>query len=226
MQTLAKGLIGFALLVVLAIVSLTDLHPSTVKGAEGPTVTIDPAQLPLPVKGSATIEGTVAATQSGAWNVGISGNNAAAPLLVKNVNEPGRLPYDVIATFNSDRCVANCSNFDNIFSRTIFDLPSVPAGKKWVVTHVSGFLPSDSSTEMFVAFQNRTVVDLGGGPVRWGFYGPFFPILGGHRFGFSTPASFVFSAGETPHVQLVLPAPSIYENNNLSVDGYLIDDMN
>ncbi len=46
----------------------------TVAQAGGPTVTIDQAQLlPLPVSGSATVSGTVAATQSGPWNVGIVG---------------------------------------------------------------------------------------------------------------------------------------------------------
>src|SRR5215831_18784092 len=32
--------------------------------------------VPLPVTGSTTVSGAVAATQSGAWNVGISGNSA------------------------------------------------------------------------------------------------------------------------------------------------------
>ena len=45
----------------------------TVVQAGGPTVTIDPTELPLPVSGSATVSGTVAATQSGPWNVGILG---------------------------------------------------------------------------------------------------------------------------------------------------------
>lgn len=50
----------------------------TVVQANGPTVMIDPAELPLPVSGSATVSGTVAATQSGPWNVGITGTPAFA----------------------------------------------------------------------------------------------------------------------------------------------------
>src|SRR5215467_10429922 len=45
--------------------------------------------VPVPVTGSTTVSGTVAATQSGAWNVGITGQ----PIAFKNVDEPGRRPY-------------------------------------------------------------------------------------------------------------------------------------
>jgi len=53
--------------------SLMNSRQSVVQGAGGPTVSIDQAQLPLPVTGSATVSGTVSATQSGPWNVGITG---------------------------------------------------------------------------------------------------------------------------------------------------------
>jgi hypothetical protein len=44
-----------------------------VHAGAGPTVTIDPSQIPLPVSGSATVSGTVAATQSGPRGVSLTG---------------------------------------------------------------------------------------------------------------------------------------------------------
>ena len=67
-------------------------------GISGP-VNINAASA-LPVTGSTTVSGAVAATQSGTWNVGITGtpnvnvtNPATAPALFLNVNDPGRIPH-------------------------------------------------------------------------------------------------------------------------------------
>jgi hypothetical protein len=59
----ALGLIG----------SMMNSHPSVLQAAGGPTVTIDPSQLPLHVTGTTTVSGTV----------GITGNTAATPLFVR-----------------------------------------------------------------------------------------------------------------------------------------------
>jgi hypothetical protein len=108
MQNLRNKLIaGGAVLILAAIGTIMNSHPALGQSG-GPTITIDPAQLPLPVKGSTTVSGAVAATQSGPWSVGISGtpnvnvtgtpnvdvvNPATAPALFLNVNDPGRIPY-------------------------------------------------------------------------------------------------------------------------------------
>jgi hypothetical protein len=91
--------------------------------------------IPLPVSGS------VSAAQSGAWNVGLVGtpsvslagtptvnvqNAAAMPVFFRNVDDPGRIPYQSINFIN---CTGQDCNFA---------FPPVPAGHRLVVTHVSG----------------------------------------------------------------------------------------
>src|SRR5215831_13589077 len=48
--------------------------------------------VPLPVTGSTTVSGAVAATQSGAWNVGIAGNSTSNPVLIGDVDNAARRP--------------------------------------------------------------------------------------------------------------------------------------
>jgi hypothetical protein len=67
MNILKNRMLVIAIIAVLAVIgSLMNSQQSTVRAAaRGPTVTIDPTQLPLPVQGSLGVAGTVAATQSG-----------------------------------------------------------------------------------------------------------------------------------------------------------------
>ena len=89
MRTIKNRLFAAAIIAGLAVIgSVMNSRQSTLQGAGGPTVTIDQAQLPLPVQGSLGISGSVAATQSGPWNVGITGtptvniNNTVNPFRV------------------------------------------------------------------------------------------------------------------------------------------------
>lgn len=88
----------------------------------GVNVTVtNTSPVPVSIQGSANISGSVAATQSGSWNVGIAG----IPL-VKNVDERGRNPYFVQISCqerNSNGCRATT--------------PDVPAGKRLVLEHVN-----------------------------------------------------------------------------------------
>jgi len=119
MQNLRNQLIaGGAVLLLAAIGTMMNRQAAQAQGQGGPTVTIDPDQLPLPVKGSTTVSGTVAATQSGTWNVGLTGtpnvnvaNPATAPALFLNVEDPGRVAYQSVAAGNcsSGGCFAGFS---------------------------------------------------------------------------------------------------------------------
>jgi hypothetical protein len=89
--------------------------------------------VPVPVTGSTTVSGTIAATQSGTWNVGITGtphvnvtNPATAPVLFLNVNDPGRIPYQsqLLSTCPADEC--------------ILTFPVVPTNHRLVIQHFSG----------------------------------------------------------------------------------------
>jgi hypothetical protein len=119
---------------------LSNSQQSTVRAQGGPTVTIDKTQLPLPVQGSLGVSGSVAATQSGTWNVGITGtpnvglasgasvridNTVGDPVRVRNVN-------DAIQPFQAQ---ATCNSTVNTCTTEIFD---VPAGKRAVIEYFSG----------------------------------------------------------------------------------------
>jgi hypothetical protein len=118
--------------------SLMNSQQSTVRAAAGPTVTIDPTQLPLLVQGSLGVSGAVTATQSGSWNVGLTGtpnvkvaNPATAPVLALNVNDPGRIAYQS-SMFGCGGGTTNTS--------CEIDFKSVPAGHMLVVQHVSLYI--------------------------------------------------------------------------------------
>jgi hypothetical protein len=106
--------IGAVAIVVIAL--FTSAPPTVVQGAgSGQTVTIDSAQLPLPVKLSSTISGTIAATQSGIWNVN-----------TKNVDERGRIPYQVVLNCDGDG-MPDCINTGSV----------VGPNKRVVIEHVN-----------------------------------------------------------------------------------------
>jgi hypothetical protein len=87
MSTFKKRVLGAAIIAALAVIgSLMNCQQSTVRATAGPSVTIDPTQLPLPVQGSLGVSGTIAANQSGTWNVGITGTPNVAITGTPNVN--------------------------------------------------------------------------------------------------------------------------------------------
>jgi len=74
--------------------------------------------------------------------------------------------------------------------------PPVPAGKQWVITHVSGRLPTTES-HAHVRLQHRQIVALQ--LVKTAYFGPFSPVSN-IMIGFSTAAYAVIEAGERAHV--------------------------
>lgn len=61
--------------ILLLALSLSFAHVNPVDGAPpGPSVTVVNTPLPVTLQGTSSISGTVAATQSGTWNVGITGS--------------------------------------------------------------------------------------------------------------------------------------------------------
>lgn len=56
------------------------------------------------------------------------------PAYTKNVDEPGRLPYEQIIEFSRFGCsTTNCSKFRLLGGTFLFDAPLVPAGKRLVL---------------------------------------------------------------------------------------------
>ena len=133
MQTLKSGPIAIAAVVVLAVVgSQFSPHQAVAQNpnpGSAPVHIVSP--LPLPVTGSTTVSGTVAATQSGAWTVGIAGQ----PVLIKNLDEPGRAPYQETVFVGQACCGVG-------FSTTVFTFSVVPANKRLVIKDASLNLPA------------------------------------------------------------------------------------
>lgn len=120
MQTLRNKLIALTAVGVLAVIGSTmnSSHATTQASASNgqpvaPVNIVSP--IPLPVTGSATVTGTVAATQSGSWNFGITGNSATNPILVRDVDNATGQPVA----------------FD------LFDTFTVPANKRLIIEYVS-----------------------------------------------------------------------------------------
>ena len=73
MQTLKNRFVAIAVLAVLAAIgSIMNSRDASAQPNGGPAVTIA-GPLPVPVSGAMSVSGPVAASQSGAWNVGIAG---------------------------------------------------------------------------------------------------------------------------------------------------------
>jgi hypothetical protein len=132
MNSVKNRLFGAAIIAGLAVIgSVMNSRQSSIQGAGGPTVTIDQAQLPLPVQGSLEVKGTVATTQSGPWNVGIGGNSASSPLFTRDADNPARRPFQT--------ALCNAENF--LGGSAVCHDPgtyTVPSDRRLVIEFVSG----------------------------------------------------------------------------------------
>jgi hypothetical protein len=212
-----------AIIAALAVIgSEMNSHQSTLQGAGGPTVTIDQAQLPLPVQGSLGVSGTVAATQSGAWNVGITGtpnvnvtNPAIAPVLFLNVNDPGRIPYESYIT------LMTCGG-DQVCD---VQFGGVPGGDRLVVQHIA--IAGTVNTASTLAFAN---VDDIGTPGLPGFATiaqfpvPVIAQTSGASVIVDQPVLIYFDAGHAPAVAVHLnSASAIISTARVTLIGYLLN---
>ena len=104
-------------------------------GPSTPVQVTNDASTPVPVtlQGTGSVSGTVSAVQSGSWNVGVNGTVAS-----QNVDEPGRNPFSALHDpfAASPSCILAGGGFqDCTFSG---GFPTVPAGKRLVITNFSG----------------------------------------------------------------------------------------
>jgi len=173
-----------AAVVTLAVIgSLMNSRQSVVQGAGGPTVTIDSSQLPLPVKGSATVSGMVAATQSGPWNIGISGTPTinAQQSGTWNVGLTGT-PGVNIANSPSFTLAAGATvsahNLDDVgripyessidqkgvcgASSCAVTFPFVPPNHRLVMQHIAWSLNFTATPTSVTAFVSGNNIDFGG----------------------------------------------------------------
>jgi hypothetical protein len=207
MNRFKNHLIAAAVLSVLAIIgTIMNSRPSVLQAAGGPTVTIDPSQLPLPVQGSLGITGTA--------NVKVT-NPAAAPVLSLNVNDPGRIPYNFVATGFP------CSIGVPLVCGE--GAPVVPTGHRLVIQHFSGTIAFSTAPSILVAY---LVKHPGSSPFKVRLSSSTPPLL--TLSGWDQSVLAYFDAGDQPLFEVitdVLPIASQLTEVVFAVTltGYLLD---
>jgi hypothetical protein len=143
------------------------------------------------------------------------------PAYTKNVDEPGRQPYEVWVEFTKFGCSWNCKDFLDFSPNYLFDLDPVPAGKRWVIVKASGRIPTVDPSAA-VALQSQVIISFQF--VKWSFHGPFFPMtsVNAGLSGFSADVFTTYGPGEIPHINVYAPDPSNYFSY-IVLSGYLID---
>ncbi len=148
--------------------------------------------------------------------------------LVKNVDEPGRTPWETRSGFlpNGGGCYlpTDCYNYSDGVGHAVFDLRAVPAGKRWIVQSVTGGLVNGYGRATNITLSNSRGAIIFDG-MKWIYGGPFFE---GTDFGagvFSSNIYAVFGPGETPTVR-VTATPNLSGYSVIVFSGYLIDASN
>jgi hypothetical protein len=196
MNTFKKRMLAAAIIAGLAVIgSLMNSQQSTVRAAGGPTVTIDQAQLPLPVQGNVGINGTP--------NVKVT-NPATAPALTLDISKSAsRHVHLVCVTF-----AIVCTSSD----ASVLHPPPyiVPAGENLMVTSVDLFtIASSPSKPLFFS-----VLQGGLGLIAGAWVVP----NDGFTHSFQYPSGIVFPAGYTfdnTHVFMDTGA------DHMSIEGFL-----
>jgi hypothetical protein len=148
--------------------------------------------------------------------------------LVKNVDEAGRTPWTTRSQIlPGSGCfgTSDCFNYSEFPTAATFDLPPVPAGKRWIVQSASGGLTNGAG--------HTLQIELGaprpGGIVfdadKWIYAGPFFAGTAFSSAVFSTTTHVIFGPGETPFVR-VSASPGMVGYSVITFSGYLIDATN
>lgn len=149
----------------------------------------------------------------------------AAPALVKNVDEAGRMPWDTRSQIlpNAGGCYAStyCSNYVEGAGFAMFDLPPVPAGKRWVVQMATGSLVSGQGRITQIELKNSRGALVFDG-LKWIFSGPFASGTDFSSVTYSANLFATFGPGETPTVR-VTGNPNLIGYSVIVFSGYLID---
>ncbi len=164
--------------ILLIALSISFAHVNQVGGAGSAPVTV--VNTPLPVQGNTSVSGTVSATQSGAWSVGVnnfpSTLTGATPLPVSgtvtaNVSLPDPLPVQSVNSASSSvalECVSP-SPFNLCTPAQFFQLNndgttqgspySIPAGQVLVITDVEWQIFGGNNTAAVAFFVGTQVVE-------------------------------------------------------------------
>ncbi|MGB0034436.1 MAG: hypothetical protein WBP79_03070 [Candidatus Acidiferrales bacterium] len=155
-----------------------------------------------------TISGTPTVSLAGNQTVTIGGtphvitDNLPAVTDVRNLDDPGRIPYQSSAT-------TPCSSF------CLFNFGPVPSGHRLVIQHVTGylgFISDPKSVQVLLRLQSGAIGSS------------FFVSTGDVTAAFDQPVQLYFDENQTISVEVfadALPSPSVTQEMNLM--GYLLD---
>lgn len=150
----------------------------------------------------------VALVAVGVFSAGPAIAQAVRAALVSNVDEPGRIPYRTELVFGGDDCA----------TRLCFDAGRpVPAGKRLVITNVTGQVDSSvpAGAEFLLSFGNG----LNGARIPVTFAGQ---SNAGNFFVFNQQVTAIFDAGFTPSARAFISAAGRIDAY-VDVSGYLLD---
>jgi len=185
---------------------------------------------PVPVTGSATVSGTVAATQSGPWTVQVVNppnapastivtNQATNPVPTSDVDNPGRIPYQ-----STQRTDTTCFGTDPLCQ--VF-FPPVPSNHRLVILHVSGLVGAQTKpTQVNIgAGRQRTTSD---GRLRVDSITDFAPQAFTVDTSFDQSVLLYFDAGDIPGVDALTEEVNGASSVNITfmkinLSGYLIN---
>jgi hypothetical protein len=190
MKRFKNLLIAAAVLSGLAIIgTIMNSHQAEAQGPPGGLAVNIVNPLPVPVTGSTTVSGTIAATQSGAWNVGITGtpnvqiaNPATAPALTLDISRSA-----------SQHVILNCIplQLNGCADQSGSSPYMVPAGQNLVVTSVDIIgSAQNASFQIAKAINPHFVFETGDWSVPFDNLTHSFPYPGGIVF----PAGFTFDS--------------------------------
>jgi hypothetical protein len=141
-----------------------------------------------------------------------------------NLDEPGREPWEVRAELTSLGCVADsdCSEFTSGLDYFKFDLPTIPAKKRWVVQTVSGVFKLSLGQNLHIELTSGPYSFLRFDNLKWAFGGPFFAGFPDSSLIFNANLFVTFGPGETPSV-IISKRTGPYFYSVIVFSGYLID---
>lgn len=139
--------------------------------------------------------------------------------LVKNVDEPGRAPYQSVIEFNAGTgCIGTQCN--------IVSFAPVPAGKRLVVDHVSALVGVISGGQPTVtAFSNSNCINCSNRALVTGWVNTGLALSGSVFWALDRATTVYFEAGEIPQLKMLASASFAFVGN-ASLVGHLIDATN
>jgi hypothetical protein len=157
-------------------------------------------------------------------------NDASSPVpvtgTIHDADAPGRTPYStrsqILPAGGGGGCfnTSDCSNYSGGSTIALFDLPTVPAGKRWVVVAASGGLTGGSPRiNQIELLNNRGGIVFDG--LKWIFAGPFGTGVAFSSAVYSQELFATFEPGETPSVRVSSNAALGY--SVIVFHGYLVD---